>query len=228
MRVKFGAIVVDGRGKLGGFVLGSDRSGHTMKAKKSPINPRSRFQSTQRSYYSHLSQLWRTLTEEQRREWIEFAKLYTYLNDFGEAFFLTGFNIFIRLNTNLMSVSAAVLSVPVVPSAFPVVRMTSITFNVGGDSIGFFWSGTIPAGYGVKFFASRPMNAGVTVVGKNLRYFSLRQGQLTGGADESIDYRTKFGVIGPIGSRIWGSMSIVQTSSGFIQNLGIVSKVSTA
>jgi hypothetical protein len=49
MKVLFGAIVVDGRGKIGGHVMSKNRAGAFMRTKVTPINRKSSFQTGVRS-----------------------------------------------------------------------------------------------------------------------------------------------------------------------------------
>ena len=55
MKIKFGAIVVDGRNKIGGHVMSKNRAGAYMRTKVSPVNPRSLDQMSVRSRLSAIS-----------------------------------------------------------------------------------------------------------------------------------------------------------------------------
>ena len=69
MKIKFGAIVTDGRGKIGGHVASKNRSGAYMRTKVTPSNPNTASQSQARSILASASQNWRNLTDSQRKAW---------------------------------------------------------------------------------------------------------------------------------------------------------------
>ena len=69
MKLKFGAIVTDGRGKIGGHVMSKNRGGAYMRTKVTPSNPRSTAQTTVRSHLTTLSQGWRGLSATAIAAW---------------------------------------------------------------------------------------------------------------------------------------------------------------
>jgi len=55
MKTLFGAIVVDGRGKLGGHVASKNRHGSYFRTKVSPSQPASQYSANVRAAYYNLS-----------------------------------------------------------------------------------------------------------------------------------------------------------------------------
>jgi len=72
-RIKFGSIVTEGRGSLGGHTFQNSSGGVQLRTK--PINNKkpSSAQSLIRSYNPHLQAGWRSLTDAQRDIWSRFA-----------------------------------------------------------------------------------------------------------------------------------------------------------
>ena len=66
MKLKFGALVVDGSGKIGGQVVSSNRGGKYLRTKVTPSNPSTVAQQNARALLSSLSTQWADLTEAQR------------------------------------------------------------------------------------------------------------------------------------------------------------------
>ena len=108
-KIKWGALVVDGRGKLGGHVLTKTRSGATIRTKVTPTNPQTGAQAAARSRLGGNSQAWKSLSEEDRRSWNEAASQTAKTNIFGDQYFPTGKNLFTGLNSNLMLIGNAPL-----------------------------------------------------------------------------------------------------------------------
>lgn len=117
MKIKFGAIVVDGRGKLGGHVFSKNRSGAYVRTKVTPDNPQSSFQSVARSLLAQFSSGWKGLTQLQRDAWDGAVEDYAKTNVFGDLIKPTGKNLYTKLNMNLANVGENALSAPPMPAA---------------------------------------------------------------------------------------------------------------
>lgn len=112
-KIKWGAIVVDGRGKLGGHVFTKTKSGATMRTKVTPVNPQTAAQASARSRLGGNSQAWAGLTEEQRSGWNALASETSKTNIFGDQYFPSGKNLFTSVNNNLiMSGNASIADAP--------------------------------------------------------------------------------------------------------------------
>ena len=101
-KIKWGAIVVDGRGKLGGHVFTKTKSGATMRTKVTPVNPKTSAQAAARSRLGGNSQAWAVLSEAQRRGWNTLASETSKTNIFGDQYFPSGKNLFTSVNNNLI------------------------------------------------------------------------------------------------------------------------------
>ena len=160
-KIKWGAIVVDGRGKLGGHVFTKTRSGATMRTKVTPVNPQTTAQASARSRLGGNSQAWAQLSEQQRRGWNELAKESAKTNIFGDQYFPTGKNLFTSVNNNLLLVGGAQLSDPPAFKELPFIVAMSASVAVATSSI----SLTITAdgelaGSRLVIEASKPLSPG--------------------------------------------------------------------
>lgn len=135
-KIKWGAIVVDGRGKLGGHVFTKTRSGATMRTKVTPVNPQSPAQAAARSRLGSQSQAWRGLTEEQRIAWNDLAQRTAKTNIFGDQYFPTGKNLFTGLNSNLMLIGEIPISNAPALQEMPVITALSPVVNTEDGEIG--------------------------------------------------------------------------------------------
>lgn len=115
MKIKWGMMMTDGRGKLGGQVASKNRSGSYVRTKVTPVNPNTSFQSAVRQRLSSLSKEWGALTENQRLAWNEAANSGQWnKNDiFGDARRPTGKNLFTGINlVSLETTNTLLLQVP--------------------------------------------------------------------------------------------------------------------
>jgi hypothetical protein len=72
-RIKFGSIVTEGRGSLGGHTFQNSRGGSQLRTKPIPRNNPTAAQQLIRSYNPKLQAGWRALTDAQRDIWSRFA-----------------------------------------------------------------------------------------------------------------------------------------------------------
>jgi len=213
MKVKFGAIVTDGRGKIGGHVLTKNRQGAAMRTKTTPINRRSTFQSSVRSILQNLSQAWRNITQSQRDAWNAAAQDVSRTNIFGNAYHPTGKNYFQLVNTNLSLTGAVPVSAP--PSPTPAVSLTAVVVNTMSTS-SIVLAGdpdTVPADNAYMVEATRSLSAGKGVAGSEFRKIAI----VDDGEDLSDNlfaaYSTKFGAP-QSGKKIFFRVTPIQKISG--------------
>lgn len=117
MKIKFGSIVTDGRGKLGGQVYARNRSGAYVRNKVTPLNPQTIFQSAARAILATFSEGWRALTEAQRAAWTAAGVNFPTTNQFGDEVIPTGKNLYTRLNVNLDDIGQSPITAPPSPAA---------------------------------------------------------------------------------------------------------------
>lgn len=97
-KIKFGMMMTDARGKLGGQVFSKNRSGAYVRTKVTPVNPRTSFQQSNRALLGSLSSNWSGLTSEERTEWNNAVNNWQSTNVFGDNTTPTGKNLFTGLN----------------------------------------------------------------------------------------------------------------------------------
>lgn len=213
MLIKWGSIVVDGRGKMGGQVYSRNRTGAYARNKVTPVNPRSSFQQVARQQLGSLSAQWKGLTEAQRDAWRNAVSLYEKTNIFGDQVQPTGKNLFVGLNRNLSNAGQMLIDEPVLPVEFPVIDLTSITAGAAGLEV-VATPTPLPAGFTPLFFATPPQSPGKNFVESEYRLIGTTSEELgTGTYDLFAIYSDRFG--NPIaGQKIFVKMVLVSNDSG--------------
>jgi len=135
MLIKFGSIVTDGRGKLGGQVYSKNRAGSYVRNNAIPSNPRTTFQMKSRNLLAQLSQAWSGLTEQERNAWNGAVEKFPRKNVFGDTRNLTGKNLFTSLNKNLLQVGKSQLEVPPAPADSIGISDYSAISNIAEDEL---------------------------------------------------------------------------------------------
>jgi hypothetical protein len=216
MKAKFGAIVVDGRGKLGGHVASKNRAGSYFRTKVTPVNPQTSFQSVVRNRLAGLSSGWRGLTAAQRAAWngavVDFQKT----DIFGDIKTPSGFNLYQKLNNNLLNIGIAAISTPpqiVAVDAFSTLSLAAEDGTVA-ESLELTFTPAIAADHKVKVYATAPMSAGISFVKSEYRQIAVLDNGDTSAYNLLAEYQAKFGSTGEAGQKIFVKVVQVESASG--------------
>ena len=95
MKIKYGAIIVDGSGKIGGHVASKNRSGSYLRTKTTPSNPNTTAQAQARSVLASLSTGWGVLTDDQRKSWNDAVGDYAKTDIFVDFKNPSGINLYV-------------------------------------------------------------------------------------------------------------------------------------
>lgn len=212
MKAKFGAIVVDGRGKIGGHVMSKNRAGAYMRTKVTPVNPQTSYQLAVRSRLTNLSQGWRSLTADQRAAWNGAVGNFARTDIFGDIKNPSGFNLYQRLNGNLGSIAQTLIDEPPLPGEVAIVTMTGITVETP-STVSVTTSGPVPAGTSLKVFATAPQSAGKSFVKSEFRQIGVIPASGASPQVLSTMYLTKFGEIQE-GQKVFVRFVFVNNATG--------------
>ncbi|MBG7617665.1 MAG: hypothetical protein IZT57_04780 [Chloroflexi bacterium] len=102
-RIKFGSIITEGHGSLGGHTIQNSRGGAQLRTK--PINKKkpTAAQSLIRSYNPQLQYGWRALTEVQRSTWNAYAVSHQVLNKVHPVKVISGHSLWMSLQFGYIS-----------------------------------------------------------------------------------------------------------------------------
>ena len=195
-KIKWGAIVVDGRGKLGGHVFTKTKSGATMRTKVTPVNPQTPAQASARSRLGGNSQAWAGLSEAQRVGWNALASETSKTNIFGDQYFPSGKNLFTSVNNNLVMVgSASTVDAPTF-TELPFITLMNAVVDVSASEISLNVQFTGSADDTVLVIeASKPSSPGKYNFDGSFRQIAVTNGGAPIGPKSLWDsYVAKFGV----------------------------------
>lgn len=213
MKAKFGAIVVDGRNKVGGHVFSKNRAGAYMRTKVTPVNPQTSFQNAVRSRLTGLSQAWRDLTASQREAWNSAVQDFQRTDIFGDLKTPSGFNLYQRLNNNLLTIGeAAIDTPPLVGSVYAPVTL-SVAAAAGAGTVAITFTGAIPATDAVKLFATAPVSAGKSFVKSEYRLLAILDNADTSPFAAGTAYVARFGAM-TAGQKVFVQMVGVNITTG--------------
>lgn len=199
-KIKFGMMMTDARGKLGGQVFSKNRSGSYVRTKVTPVNPQTSFQQSNRALLGSISSNWSSLTSDQRNAWNGAVENWQKTNVFGDLTKPTGKNLFTGLNKNRVTHYPA-LAIEVMPPGkveFVPVVILSGSYSVSTTAMSVFVSaeGGIAQDYRVR--ATPALSAGTTFIKNQLRTIgTVFNAAETGQISLSDPYGVRFGVVSP-------------------------------
>jgi hypothetical protein len=215
MKIKFGAIVVDGRGKIGGHVASKNRAGAYMRTKVTPVNPSSAAQVNVRARLSVISQAWRSLSQAERSAWDSAVSDYSKTDIFGDSKNPSGFNLFNKLNSNLLNVGEAQIDVPPAPVGVSVFDTFTLAAAEGaGTMVATVTPAVLPAGEQIIVRATSAQSAGKSFVKSEFRQTEVIDAVVGGSIDLAAAWEAKFGDIGPADSKIFVEIIHVNEVTG--------------
>lgn len=192
MKMKFGAIVVDGRGKIGGHVASKNAAGAFLRTKVTPTNPRTVAQSTARALFSTISTLWAGLSAAQRAAWNEAVAEWQTTNIFGDLRKPTGKTLFQRLNNQAQVAGFPLLYTPPSKAELPEGIVTAIEIDTTAGEITLTGAST-DADVSIILRASPQLSPGITSVGTRLRDIDVQDADSYSATDAYSAYVAKYG-----------------------------------
>lgn len=214
MKLKFGALVVDGRGKIGGHVASKNRAGAYLRTKVTPVNPQTSYQLAVRNRLTGFSQGWRSLTQAQRDAWNAAVSDFARTDIFGDLKNPTGFNLYQRLNNNLAIAGIASISSPPLPQAVGQVAITTVSAAEGAGTLTITMDGAVPDETFVKVFATSPQSPGKSFVKSEYRLVAVIPAEAVAVYDLAAEYIAKFGSVGEEGQKIFVKLTPVNETTG--------------
>lgn len=192
MKIKFGAIVTDGRGKLGGHVFSKNASGAYMRTKVTPTNPQTSDQTTVRALFAVISQTWSTLTAGQITAWNSAVADWVKTNIFGDIKKPTGKALFQQLNNQAMSVGYSALTTPPAKVELPDDVLSDVVLDISSTTLTLTGASTASTSK-VAVYASGIVTDGTTNVKSKMRLVYYAAGDVYSNTAAYAAYVAKFG-----------------------------------
>lgn len=135
--IKFGMMMTDARGKLGGQVFSKNRGGNYVRTNVVPNNPQTSLQGSIRSMFATISSRWSQLTEKQRQGWQSAVNKFERTNVFGDRKVLSGKALFQSLNTEAMNAGLGIIENAPAPQEIISKIPDNLAIALDGSSLAF-------------------------------------------------------------------------------------------
>ncbi len=136
-----GAIISEISGKIAATIFTRNRGGNIIRNRRTPINRRSVLQSIRRQGLGNLASSWRGITQSERDSWNGATGNFPYQNTLGETKFLSGEQLYIQFNQNLLLIGQSTIQTAPAPFAFATFT-TSLTAADGTPALSLVFTPT--------------------------------------------------------------------------------------
>lgn len=222
-RVKYGPLVSEISGSVGGSTFQKSLYGNTLRNKPIPINKRTPGQINIRAFLQQLHSAWRTLSDDQRTQWNRFINFSGQTIRRDRGVLLSGHDLFIKYNLAKLIIGDAILSVPTY-SPMPIVPVPEGTIGVDVGAMG--WALTAAYDDDAVFFIlklSSPRLSSRSFSPQGIRYMAVTFDGLAA-IDLHLAYPAVFGFIPPAGVFLHYSLQWLSRVSP-VMNAAITGKV---
>lgn len=191
-KIKFGMMMTDARGKLGGQVFSKNRSGAYVRTKVTPVNGQTTAQTGVRSIFGAISQQWSGLTQPQRDAFDGAVEDWARTDIFGDLKNPTGKNLYQRLNNQLIVAGLSPITAPPLKLEMPDAVVSVVNIDLTADTIT-LTGADANASTRVVVFATAPLSQGTKFVKNRLRQIDSFAGNAAVPGDLYTAYVAKFG-----------------------------------
>lgn len=170
---KFGSIITDSRGSIGGTTLKWSIAGNLITRKATPPRQTTPLQSVTRANFAMLSRYWwNELDATQRTDWRALAAANPFPNRWGDSFPLTGLAFFIRTNQKLLKAGEGLMADA--PADQAVTAITAATLSITAPSTASltFTPTPVPADHLLLLRLTDQQSPGKTTASGSYRYAS--------------------------------------------------------
>ena len=126
------AILTQASGSVGGLTFATGIGGMFIRSRAIPVNPNTEAQNSVRSALGALTSYWNTLTSAQRNAWNAYAAQVPLADTFGDPRLVSGFNHFVRSNSNRLRVAGSDEIIDDAPTTF---NLGSTPVFVSGEAV---------------------------------------------------------------------------------------------
>lgn len=215
MKLKFGAIITEGVGKLGGHDFIRSRYGPNLRTRSLRTSKVSQSESRTKVIFRKTATAWRELTPAQRILWNDFAGNISFPSDFYGTVKLSGEQLFCQINSLYYNYDGIVWSSPPAFTSTVQSQLESSTVYGSGGPLILYWPDWVPVYSLIYVWATRPMSSGVTTKPKHFRYIGRLQTLDPSPADFYDRYISVFGTVGEPGSKILFKSLVFNAASGY-------------
>lgn len=211
-----GAIVSEVRGTIAATTFARNKGGAVIRNRIVPINRRSPLQTARRQSLASLASAFRGLSQANIAAWNAAAANFPIQDNLGQTILMSGQQLYVRFNANLILIGQSQITTPPAPASFASLAYTSLTATADDSVLSLAFTPTVPAGFSLVVYATRPLSPGKTFVPESdFRFIQTIAAAATSPQLLTTAYAEAFGAItAATGQKIFIKMFLVENASG--------------
>lgn len=209
--VKYGSIVTEIKGKVGGSVFQGGISGPIVGNKAHLSISSVRLGKQQRSTSDKLitqhnnlgwaASNWKSLSSLDRAAWDAAAISFPFKNKFGDMYTGSGFQVYMQMNINSLMLNMGLVSSPPTPAILAVAQ--PFTIGAATDPNTFSFETVVDANTMIIVYATSPISPGLKLVPSMLKAIAMFGDSAVFPFDITAAYKKVFGTIPSSGFTWW-------------------------
>ena len=209
-KIKFGMMMTDARGKLGGQVFSKNRAGSYVRTKVTPVNPQTTAQMASRQLLGSLSAGWNALSASAIAAWNGAVNDWKSTDIFGDIKVPTGKNLYTALNKNSLGAGGSAIALPPEKMELDTIVGVGADFDLTTGDL-FLDISTVPANHILQVWATPAVNEGVSYVKNKLRVIANYPTGSVNNSSLYANYVSRFGA--PVaGQKIYVGVRYIGTN----------------
>lgn len=196
-KILLGAGIIGASGSLAGMTFSRNANGAYIRARATPVNPRTEWQLPVRAVFGQLSSGYKNLSEGNRSAWRDAAANFPYQDTLGQTKQYTANQLYMKLNMNLLVVNSPLLTAPPVPQVvLNATASSAIVDYTDPQAITFELDNLfVPNGHKAVIQATAPMSDGKKWTRSDFKLIRIVDSQVATPTSIKIGYESRFGVI---------------------------------
>lgn len=198
--VKYGVIVTEIKGSIGGTCFQGGNVGYVIRNKSYTARTNGSARQTVNYWLTQLAYTWRTLSSGNKAAWAAIAATWTFTDRFGNVYQGSAYQIYMSYNGLRLALYLTAVTTPnaLVTPTDPGTMSAAISLPSDYD---FIWSNVGGANDYITIFCSPPGSPGSTLTGKKLLHMDSWAMNGLYQVDFQTQYEAAFGVP-PVGSAV--------------------------
>ncbi len=217
-KILYGGGVANMSGSEAGTVHSHNKGGTYTRQRTVPTNPQTTRQMAQRDKISNFSKEWvNDLDQSQRDAWTVFAQENPVIDRLGQSIFLSGIQMFVKLNARIAEASDIAINEPPLDLIVTQLTKASQSFDKGAGQISIdFLPDPMETDEHLQIFATPGVSAGVSNVKSKLRLVATSAAEAPSPVLFGVQWTAVFGALPPDGRKVVTMTRVLNSAKGAV------------
>jgi len=211
----YGNMITELSGSINDNTMQRGRYGDIVRKKPHAINRNTAAQQGVRLFFGILTKGWAALTQAQRNTWLTATLNFQKVNSLATTITLTGHQLYIAINRNLQTISAALITTAPPKVSVPALQTFSVVADASNPDIIMSFTAPILAANKLEIYATRPLSAGKFSSSQDYKLIAVKDNTFITGANIIAEYQAIYGITWQVaGQKIFFLAKTINIATG--------------